>query len=164
MTSRELPRQVWIGNPHWRFQYRRFKDHHLRSYSPPGITWPTQPDRAQREEAHSLAWSHLASPHRPTLQSRPGKSDTPSPRRSRNSPSRTLPNHQRLATHQANFETPLRVAEAKSVLDEELIPLKLIYPDREGETYSVRARPAHKWHYLNKQTLKEVLLIKCFWL
>jgi hypothetical protein len=57
---------------------------------------------------------------------------------------------------------PLRVAEAKSVLDEELIPLKLIYPDREGETHSVRARPAHKWHYLNKQTLKEVLLIKCF--
>ena len=48
------------------------------------------------------------------------------------------------------------------MLDEELIPIKLIYPDREGETYAVRASVGHKWHYLNQQTPGEVLLIKCF--
>jgi hypothetical protein len=60
------------------------------------------------------------------------------------------------------LKDPLGVAEANSVLDEELIFIKLIYPDREGETYLVRAGPARKWHYLNKQTPEEVLLIKCF--
>lgn len=59
-------------------------------------------------------------------------------------------------------KTPLGVAEANSVLDEELVPIKLIYPDREGEMYSVRAGPAHKWHYLNKQTPEEALLTECF--
>jgi hypothetical protein len=41
-------------------------------------------------------------------------------------------------------KTPLGDAEADSVLDEELVPIKRIYPDREGEMYSVRAGPAHK--------------------
>jgi hypothetical protein len=40
--------------------------------------------------------------------------------------------------------------------------VKLIYPDREGETCSVRPSEGHKWHYLYKQTPGEVLLIKCF--
>jgi hypothetical protein len=60
------------------------------------------------------------------------------------------------------LKDPLGVAEASSVLDEELVPIKLIYPHREGETYSVRASKNHKWHYLNQQTPGEVLLIKCF--
>ena len=60
------------------------------------------------------------------------------------------------------MKDPLGVAEASSVKDEDLVPIKLIYPDREGETYSVRASQGHRWHYLNQQTPGEVLLIKCF--
>jgi hypothetical protein len=48
------------------------------------------------------------------------------------------------------------------VKDEELVPIKLIYPDREGETYAVRPGPTHKWYFLRKQTPGEVVLIKCF--
>jgi len=60
------------------------------------------------------------------------------------------------------LKDPLGIAEADSVLDDDLVPIKLIYPEREGETYSVRANPGHKWHYLYKQTPGEVILIKCF--
>lgn len=60
------------------------------------------------------------------------------------------------------LKDPLGVADARSVSDDELVPIKLIYPDREGETCSVRGGDAQKWHYLFKQTPEEVLLIKCF--
>lgn len=60
------------------------------------------------------------------------------------------------------LKDPLGVAEANSVSDEDLVPVKLIYPDREGETYSVRPSEGHRWFYVNKQTPGEVLLIKCF--
>ncbi|CAD6445369.1 6b059853-dbd1-4f3a-bf40-c7bdab650e3a [Sclerotinia trifoliorum] len=60
------------------------------------------------------------------------------------------------------FKDPLGVAAANSVDEKDLVPIKLIYPDREGETYAVRYDPGHKWHYLYKQTPAEVLLIKCF--
>lgn len=61
---------------------------------------------------------------------------------------------------------PLAVADANSVSDDDLVPVKLIYPDREGETCSVKkwkeGDNGHKWYYLNEQTPEEVLLIKCF--
>jgi hypothetical protein len=60
------------------------------------------------------------------------------------------------------LKDPLGVAEASSVSEDDLVGVKLIYPDREGETYAVRPSPNHKWHYLDRQTPSEVLLIKCF--
>ncbi|KAH8816982.1 hypothetical protein F5884DRAFT_241444 [Xylogone sp. PMI_703] len=57
---------------------------------------------------------------------------------------------------------PLGVAEANSVGDDQLVPIGLIYPDREGETYSVKYSPQHRWYYLNEQSPSEALLIKCF--
>jgi hypothetical protein len=60
------------------------------------------------------------------------------------------------------LKDPLGVAEANSVPDDDLVPVKLIYPDREGETYSVRPNEGHKWFYVNEQRPEEVLLIKCF--
>ncbi|KAI9744139.1 MAG: hypothetical protein M1818_002291 [Claussenomyces sp. TS43310] len=60
------------------------------------------------------------------------------------------------------LKNPLTIAEANSVSDDDLVPTKLIYPDREGETYAVRAGNGHRWFYLNEQTPEEVLLIKCF--
>ncbi|KAK0129188.1 hypothetical protein ONS95_001123 [Cadophora gregata] len=66
------------------------------------------------------------------------------------------------------LKDPLSVAAANSVLDEELVPIKLIYPHREGETLAVRPAKegrtdgGHQWHYLFQQTPGEVTLIKCF--
>ncbi|KAL3420295.1 hypothetical protein PVAG01_08794 [Phlyctema vagabunda] len=62
------------------------------------------------------------------------------------------------------LKDPLAVADATTVQDSELVTIKLIYPDREGETSAVRASEtgSHRWHYLNQQTPREVLLIKCF--
>ncbi|KAG8533894.1 uncharacterized protein KY384_001635 [Bacidia gigantensis] len=67
---------------------------------------------------------------------------------------------------------PLGVADANSVPDEDLLPVKLIYPDRVGETFTVRPGKAgeagegrergHSWFYLREQTPGEVMLIKCF--
>ncbi|KAI0644885.1 hypothetical protein C8Q79DRAFT_912135 [Trametes meyenii] len=44
----------------------------------------------------------------------------------------------------------------------DLVPVRLIYPGREGATFSVRYNPAHRWHYLSAQTPEEVLFIKCY--
>ncbi|KAI0407770.1 hypothetical protein F4802DRAFT_486880 [Xylaria palmicola] len=71
------------------------------------------------------------------------------------------------------LKDPLGVAEAGSVPDSDLVPIKLIYsdrggespehkPDEAGDTFSVRASLGHKWCYLYGQTPGEVLLIKCF--
>ena len=60
------------------------------------------------------------------------------------------------------FKDPLTVAEAQSVSEEDLVPVGLIYPDRKGETYTVKPNPGHRWFYLHAQTPEEVLLIKCF--
>lgn len=57
---------------------------------------------------------------------------------------------------------PLAVADAKFVLDTDLVPIKLIYPDREGETLSVRANPGIWWFYRYSQGPGLVTLIKCF--
>ncbi|EXJ64198.1 hypothetical protein A1O7_00534 [Cladophialophora yegresii CBS 114405] len=60
------------------------------------------------------------------------------------------------------LKDPLTVADAHSVPDSDLIGVGLIYPDRKGETYTVRPNHQHKWYYLYGQTPEEVLLIKCF--
>ena len=46
--------------------------------------------------------------------------------------------------------------------EDDLVPVQLIYPDRVGETFSVRPNPKHRWYYLGQQTPEEVMLIKCF--
>jgi hypothetical protein len=57
---------------------------------------------------------------------------------------------------------PLAVADAHSVPESDLVPVALIYPNRRGETYTVKPNRNHKWFYLRGQTPEEVLLIKCF--
>ncbi|KAI8978771.1 hypothetical protein BD414DRAFT_421802 [Trametes punicea] len=61
------------------------------------------------------------------------------------------------------FHKPLAVGDWRS-LDEraDLVPVRYIYPDREGATFSVRYNPAHRWWYLAQQTPDEVTLIKCY--
>ena len=60
------------------------------------------------------------------------------------------------------FKDPLTVAEAHSVPESDLVPVGLIYPDRRGETLTVRPNKGHQWRYLHGQTPEEVMLIKCF--
>ncbi|MCJ1466764.1 hypothetical protein MMC07_005384 [Pseudocyphellaria aurata] len=60
------------------------------------------------------------------------------------------------------FKDPLGVADATSVPDSDLLPVQLIYPDRVGETFTVRANEQHQWYYLYGQRPDEVTLIKCF--
>ena len=60
------------------------------------------------------------------------------------------------------FKDPLAVADARSVPDSDLVGVGLIYPDRRGETYTVRPNKEHKWYFAYGQTPEEVTLIKCF--
>ncbi|KAI0043429.1 hypothetical protein FA95DRAFT_399776 [Auriscalpium vulgare] len=58
---------------------------------------------------------------------------------------------------------PLAVADWRTVNpDNDLIETRLIYPDRDGATFSVRYNPKHQWYYQSNQTPGEVILIKCF--
>jgi hypothetical protein len=60
------------------------------------------------------------------------------------------------------YKDPLAVADAFSVLESDLVPVALIYPDRRGETLTVRPNPEHRWYYIYGQVPEEVMLIKCF--
>ncbi|KAK4663101.1 hypothetical protein QC763_700810 [Podospora pseudopauciseta] len=88
------------------------------------------------------------------------------------------------------LKDPLCVADAGSVPESDLVPIKLLFPpdvvtamttsepihsvmgaaanpkhkvdSTDGETFSVRANPGHMWYYLYRQATDEVLLIKCF--
>jgi len=60
------------------------------------------------------------------------------------------------------YKDPLGVASAPSVPDSDLVGAALIYPNRKGETYTVKPNPAHKWFFKYAQRPDEVTLIKCF--
>lgn len=60
------------------------------------------------------------------------------------------------------YRDPLAVAKANSVPDTDLVPVSLIYPNRKGQTLTVRPNPKHEWFYAYGQTPEEVMLIKCF--
>ncbi|MBV8651135.1 MAG: methyltransferase [Alphaproteobacteria bacterium] len=60
------------------------------------------------------------------------------------------------------LDTPLAVADARSVPFSDFIPSDLVYPDRRGETYAVAFNPAHRWFYVPAMRQDEALLIKCY--
>ncbi|KAF5340243.1 hypothetical protein D9611_007797 [Ephemerocybe angulata] len=61
------------------------------------------------------------------------------------------------------WEWPLALCDYRSAdLDKDVLPVALIYPDFEGETFGVKFNPKHKWKYLRGMTPEEVVLIKCF--
>ncbi|RMD43496.1 hypothetical protein DV735_g1596, partial [Chaetothyriales sp. CBS 134920] len=57
---------------------------------------------------------------------------------------------------------PLALADARSVEETDLVPAKLIYPNREGETFAVKPNPSHQWYFKYGQRPDEPLFIKCF--
>jgi hypothetical protein len=59
-------------------------------------------------------------------------------------------------------DTPLAVADARSVPFGDFIASDLVYRDRRGETYAVAFNPAHRWFYVPAMRQDEALLIKCY--
>ncbi|CCL99876.1 uncharacterized protein FIBRA_01901 [Fibroporia radiculosa] len=63
----------------------------------------------------------------------------------------------------AAYDWPLALCDYRSVDPKvDLVPTTLKYPDREGETMSVRHNPNHQWKYLKGMEPDEFVLIKCF--
>jgi hypothetical protein len=60
------------------------------------------------------------------------------------------------------LDAPLAMADGRTVEPGDLIASDLIYPNRKGETYSVRYNPAHRWYYVPRMTADEALLLKCY--
>lgn len=56
---------------------------------------------------------------------------------------------------------PLAFADSSTVEEKDVVPVRHIYPDREGETCAVHHNPEQKWWYWSRQKNDEVLLIKC---
>mgnify|MGYP000403231009 CR=1 FL=1 len=47
-------------------------------------------------------------------------------------------------------DTPLAMCDGTTVAPDDLVASDLIYPNRNGETYSVTYHPAHRWFYFRK--------------
>ncbi|KAI0940431.1 hypothetical protein AcW1_003629 [Taiwanofungus camphoratus] len=63
----------------------------------------------------------------------------------------------------AAYDWPLALCDFRTVDPKnDLVPTTLRYPDRDGETFSVRFNPSHKWKYLRGMEPDELVLIKCF--
>jgi hypothetical protein len=60
------------------------------------------------------------------------------------------------------LDTPLALADARTVADSDWIATDLKYPDRTGEVYRIAFNPAHRWYYVPQLQADEALLIKSF--
>lgn len=60
------------------------------------------------------------------------------------------------------LDTPLALADARTVADADWIATDLKYPDRTGEVYRIAFNPAHRWYYVPQLQADEALLIKSF--
>ena len=59
-------------------------------------------------------------------------------------------------------DSPLAMADGTTVTPDDLVASDLIYPNRRGETYSVKYNPNHRWFYFPDMTADEALLLKCY--
>lgn len=57
---------------------------------------------------------------------------------------------------------PLALADSMSVVEDDLVSVAHIYPERVGATGGVKFAEQQKWWYWSGQTPDEVMLIKCF--
>jgi hypothetical protein len=61
----------------------------------------------------------------------------------------------------AAVDWPLALCDFRSVdVKNDLVPITLIYPDREGENFGLTHNPNHKWKYKRAMTPEEFVLIK----
>lgn len=59
-------------------------------------------------------------------------------------------------------DSPLALCDAASVAADDLVASDLIYPNRRGETYSVKFNSDHRWFYFPEMTADQALLLKCY--
>jgi hypothetical protein len=59
-------------------------------------------------------------------------------------------------------DAPLAMCDGQTVAASDLIASDLIYPNRSGETYSVKYNPGHRWYCIPEMTADEALLLKCY--
>ena len=61
----------------------------------------------------------------------------------------------------AALDWPLGLCDYRSVDPEkDVVPVTLVYPDRDGETLGVKFNPNHRWKYFRGMTPDELVLIK----
>ena len=60
------------------------------------------------------------------------------------------------------LDSPLAMCDAQTLAHGDLVASDLIYPGRNGETYSVKFNSGHRWLYFPKMTAEEALLLKCY--
>jgi hypothetical protein len=58
------------------------------------------------------------------------------------------------------LDNPLALCDASSVNASDLLPARLLYPEREGEIYYVRFDAAHRWWYASEMQRDEVWVFK----
>jgi hypothetical protein len=59
-------------------------------------------------------------------------------------------------------DTPLAMLDGTTVKDGDLVASDLVYPNRSGETYSVKYNPDHRWFYFPEMMPDEAILLKCY--
>ena len=59
-------------------------------------------------------------------------------------------------------EAPLAVCDARTIGAGELVETDLLYPDRNGEVYSLRHGAAHRWFFYPRMQPDEAMLLKCY--
>ncbi len=59
-------------------------------------------------------------------------------------------------------DAPLAMCDGQTVAEGDLVASDLIYPNRRGETYSVKYNPTHRWFYFPDMTADEAILLKCY--
>lgn len=57
---------------------------------------------------------------------------------------------------------PFAVCDSHSVPDEDILPVKLVYPDWVGEPCTIFPNKNHRWYYKYGQTPEQVLMVKCY--
>jgi hypothetical protein len=60
------------------------------------------------------------------------------------------------------FTTPLAVCDASSIAASDFLASDLVYRDKVGETFALKANPQHRWFYFPQLTPDEALLLKIY--
>ena len=66
------------------------------------------------------------------------------------------------AINQPIESNPLAIADARSVVPEDLLIAERRYPQRVGQTYRLKHNPAHRWFYFPRMRRDEALVFKVY--
>ena len=59
-------------------------------------------------------------------------------------------------------DAPVALCDARTISMKDFVASDLLYPDRNGEVYTVVYNPAHRWYYFPDMQVDEALLLKCY--